>query len=368
MWQQADRPGRCIALGCLLALATAFHYYAFLGFVPLAMAEAARSLRTRRIQVPVWIAMAVGVLPLLAFWPLLSHFRSHYGPHFWAVPTLTGLPTVYNSLLNLGASWGAGISIALMLALVVAILPGRLGTLVKTRSTIANEELVLILGLIAVPALAYLFARTTHSGMTPRYALPTLLGISLAVPVFVAAIGQELAMSLSYLVLFVFISQQAAHALRDHSPVARASQFSDELELKQAIERSGTENLQVVVSNGLDYLPMAYYNSQSPMISVEYLADPEQVLEFADSDTVDLGLLKLRDYLPLDIQPVPGFLREHTRFLLYSGGDSRWDWLPQYLPKHGFTVRAVDVQRPTELLDSWHVLYLVEARRTAASN
>ena len=369
VWQRADRPGHCIALGCLLACAAALHYYAFLGFVPLAAAEGARSIRTRHLRLPVWSALVLGALPLVAFWPLLWNFRGHYGAHFWARPSLAGLPTVYNRLLNIGASWGAGISAALIIALVVTLMPGRLRSAVATATAFVAEELVLILGLIALPAVAYLFARATHSAMTPHYALATILGISLAIPIFVACAGEELATSFSYLVLFTFISQQTGHFLRTDDGPATAATYSQSIELKKAIGRSESEtgHLPVVVSNGLDYLPLAYYNLAHQALSVAYLADAQAALEFADSDTVDLGLLKLRDYLPLDVQTVSGFVRDHDRFLLYSGGDSQWDWLPRYLLSRKFILRPVDVRRPTDRSQSWHVLYLVDAPRTGVS-
>ena len=45
-------------------------------------------LTRRQLRWPVWFALGFGILPLIAFWPLLWPSRALYGAHFWALPSL----------------------------------------------------------------------------------------------------------------------------------------------------------------------------------------------------------------------------------------------------------------------------------------
>ena len=118
------------------------------------------------------------------------------------------------------------------------------------------------------------------------------------------------------------------------------------------VSRQGISDLPVVVANGISYLPMAHYGSDHKAHLI-YVADPRSALDFAKSDTVDLGLLVVKSYLPLDVRDFSSFVRQHRSFLVYCDGDPRWNWLPQRLAKDHYSLRLL----VTEL---GRTLYLVE--------
>ena len=78
-WQRATRDAgwrrRSGLLRSRLGLlaAVAFHYFAILALVPLAVAEGVRSLGRREIDRAVWAALAVAPLPIFLSAPLLVH-------------------------------------------------------------------------------------------------------------------------------------------------------------------------------------------------------------------------------------------------------------------------------------------------------
>ncbi|MDX2168299.1 MAG: glycosyltransferase family 39 protein, partial [Deltaproteobacteria bacterium] len=119
-WREATagahrRAGLC---ALLLALAAALyaHFYGFLLFVPIAVGEAVRGWRSRRIDLAIWGVMALAAALALPLLPLARQCLA-LRPTFWATPTprrlvwaLTlfasvGLVAVLAALLAFGAAW-----------------------------------------------------------------------------------------------------------------------------------------------------------------------------------------------------------------------------------------------------------------------
>ena len=109
-----------ILFGLSLALAQGVYYFAIFAVLPFALAEVVVLIETRRIRWQAWLAFVFCGLPLIIFWPLLSHMRTYYGSRYW-VPTasVASLPKFYGSYLFLGAAY-AGALIAVLSAGVIA--------------------------------------------------------------------------------------------------------------------------------------------------------------------------------------------------------------------------------------------------------
>jgi hypothetical protein len=97
---------------------------------------------------------------------------------------------------------------------------------------------------------------------------------------------------------------------------------SDELEWVSAAvrERQELAGLPLVISNGKTYLPMAYYRNGQQLSRVVALVDPVRAVRYDGTDSVDLALPILAQYLPLDVRiipirigasPVPGLLQRY---------------------------------------------------------
>src|SRR5262249_18522328 len=97
-WQSlAEGEGRALPLAGLalsLAAAVSCHYYAVLVLIPFVCGEAARTLSRRRLDLPVWAAMAASLVPLLIFFPLIARARS-YSKVFWSQPSWGDIPGFY---------------------------------------------------------------------------------------------------------------------------------------------------------------------------------------------------------------------------------------------------------------------------------
>ena len=80
-YQHAPRPRWMMLMGLTMVTAECLHYYSIFYFIPFAVAETAAAIRIRGIRWSVWLAIAVGFIPLALFWPLLSELRHYYGAH-----------------------------------------------------------------------------------------------------------------------------------------------------------------------------------------------------------------------------------------------------------------------------------------------
>src|SRR5262245_39505241 len=102
-WQGAcERPTRrlrfLIGLSLSLAAAISSHYYAVTMAGPLMLGEAVRSAERRRLDGPVWLALAAGLTPLFLFFPMIQRARSFLQEGFFSRAGLADISPFYTDL------------------------------------------------------------------------------------------------------------------------------------------------------------------------------------------------------------------------------------------------------------------------------
>src|SRR5262249_52945631 len=89
-WQAAadgrNRPVAVVGLALSTAAATAAHYYAVPVLMILCLGELTRSWHRRRPDIPVWLALAAGLLPLPLLMPLIRSASRAFSGNFWSRP------------------------------------------------------------------------------------------------------------------------------------------------------------------------------------------------------------------------------------------------------------------------------------------
>jgi hypothetical protein len=354
-WQSNERPGAAFILAFLLAAATSFHYYAVLALVPLAISEAVRSARLRNLRVGIWAAFVCGLIPLIAFARLLLRFRQIMGTTFWARPSLPGIPAMYDSFLNLKAGWGAGLTLSLAIGLAAGLAASFRHKPTESESDLPIEERCLILLLLGLPFIAYLVVKVFNGGLTARYVIAAALGLALAVAYLASRAGRQTAAWTLVMLLSVFGFQEVRQWKYCRSPPATAAFLGGEVRALDDLLRDSSEpDLPVVISSGIEYLPLAYYTSHDRASRYIALVDFQAAIAYAGTDTVDRGLALLEPYFPLNVQDFSMFEPLHSRFFLYSGiSHDQWNWWPARLRRAGYSLRPAGV-------NPGHVLYLVE--------
>ena len=359
MWQRADQRWRVAALAFFLTAASALSYSAVVALGPLGLAELVRSVRLRELRLRVWLALAAGCLPLAVFWPLLSTFRQAYGGGFWAQPQLIGS---YGELVAMSPRWVAPLALALVAAWASSVLrrpePGR-----RESSPFPPEEVAIILAFVCLPLFIYVVAVALHAPMVSRYALPAVLGISIATAgLAFASAGQRGVSYLIVAVLSIIALQEADYWRFGRSTPQIAIAHADAETLQRLLQQHGATGMPVVISNGLRYLSMAFYRESTDEVDFIYLADPATALKSIRTDSVDLALLKLAPYLPMRLEEASSFFAAHPVFLVFSENDL-WDYLPRRLIREGHSVRLLAVDGSD---GGHHTLYRVELQSASA--
>jgi uncharacterized membrane protein len=359
MWQDADKPWRTAALALCLILACTFSYSALLGFVPFGLAELVRSLRLRQVRVRVWLAFAAGCLPLVICWPLLSAFRQAYGAAFWARPQLIA---AYGELVGMSARWVAPLVAATVIAWLLS-LRRRQDPVRPGPSPYPIEEVALILTLVCLPVIIYAASVALHTPMVSRYALPAVLGLAIAAASLASAgMGPRGVPYLLGAILSIIAVQQIDQWRFGQSNPQIAMAHSDAATLQRLLQRHGLTGSPVVVSDGLRYLPMAYYAGSGREHEFVYLADPGAARKAIRTDSVDVAIVKLAPYLPMRVLDPTAFLAEHPVFLVFSE-NTLWDYLPRRLIKEGHSVQVLAVDGSD---GGNHTLLRIELRGASA--
>jgi hypothetical protein len=341
-WQQLERSRWAVVpFAVALWMAVASHYYGILSVPAFVLGEAIRWHRTRQLRLAVWIPLALCVAPLFFALPLIRTIRTTYGDHFWAQNNRLFLLLTYSQLTGLGEVLTAGIMFILFVLLVNLSFPviRRAQPWIRPQPNdrIRPEECVAALYLLTVPIVTSIALTLTHGGMVMRYVLPTVLGLSIATAFVVTDLGANIAP----LVLAVLIVSFGFSYLGRGLFVFRGqSGVAVENSALPAVERLIAPlppDIPVVVSSGLDYLPLAFYAGPATRNRLVNLVDPKEALAAINTDTVDINGPLLARYLPLNVRDFSAFRATHHRFFLLSSGNT-FDWWPGRFVREGHTV------------------------------
>lgn len=360
-YDRADSIIGALLFGLSLAAATSLHFYAVFAFCPFGLAELAYVATQRKIRTQVWAGFVAGMLPYLAFWPILNVQRVLYGAHFWAKPTFWNLARSLGEMLQMTTSFSFGLYVAAIVYLLYSAITGRIGARPANAPGpgFALPDIILTMGFLGIPTVTWIGAEIAHGGMTGRYLVTATLGISLALGLLLSRLERPAIFSVGIFLLCMFVFQEGAfwkYVLRPHEnrdPMQVSSQVSKDL------------NVPVVISNGLVFLPVWYHADDSLKSHLVFLADPEELNAVSGTDTPALILITLKNHLPIHVESFPEFSRIHRKFLLYSSGDAL-DYWPRWLLQRGYSLRAIDIEGRTATLTeegpdpSKAIVYLVD--------
>jgi hypothetical protein len=364
-WQRIDDSWLySLVVTITLAAAVSLHYYAILVWPAFCLAETSVWIFHRRFRVRAWASLLVGALPLLLFARLLQKLHQYYGPHFWAQTGFKQAFLAYNWLFNVDGYWGWTFAVGITaIFLYFSITNAGIGSsrprLVEV-NVLPIEEQTLTLMLLWLPAIAVIAAKISHSGLTERYMLPTVLGGALAFGYVV----DEVHSAARVLLLVLFLMNYALSSAGLVKSVLKGSLLEPRAAATREVKAIGAlthdADLPIVIASGLWYLPMAYYTPADSNARLYAVVDPHTaVTSDVKTDSVDLGLLVLRQYFPLQVEDYAGFVSRHREFLLVLGGP--FDWWPARLAEDGYTLSVVSAEQ-TLVSAGETTIYKVTAR------
>lgn len=339
-YARAESKGWAFLFALSLAAASSMHFYAALAFFPFGLAELTYCITKREFRTRIWLAFVAGVIPYVAFWPILRAQRVLYGEHFWATPTFATFATSLAELASLRTSFSLAIFTTALCYLIYSVFSEEFRRPENARAEgYSTVEAALILGFFAMPLVTFAAAKIGHGGLAGRYVTVTDLGICLGLSLFLSRMKKPAIVSVGLLVFCMFLFQEVRywedvfkpHAIKD--PMAVSAEMSERMDIP------------LVISNGLVFLPLWQRANEQLKPHLYFLADPKEQVLASGSDTTTLLLITLKNFAPVQVESFPDFSRVHRKFLLYSNGD-RQDLWPRWLVKHGYFPRAVSIENP----------------------
>jgi hypothetical protein len=359
-YQRLPSPLWTVLMGIALALAQSLHYYTVFAMVPFGLAEAVVTLEKRKFRWRVWAALALGMVPLVVFWPLLSNLRAYYGPHLWSRYSLSSIPETYGYFFLTGGAFGT--------AAAVVSAAGVIGSLRRRGAATSPEaegqesdmgEGVLVLTLLALPFVAFAATWILHGAMVDRYALAAVVGVCLAM-------GYALTQARPGIVaLFAFfvISSVGLHELSFWRSTWRHPLTLNSIAppVEDFVSRAGAPDIPVVIPDPIEFLQLAHSASPAFAHRFVYLADERKAVSYVGTDNVDKNLLVIRSYAPFQVDDYSQFTSSHQEFFLYVEEPvTIFDWVVWHLSREAsLHLMAIEQNRR---------LYLVSMRNAAPAN
>lgn len=300
--------------GILLSVAAAVSAQ-FLGILiplPIVLGELWRTRLRRRVDLPVWLACGAGLLPILFYLPIMRAAQQYVAHNLNAgriglaakLYTEPLKPFVLIAPLALIAMWGASRAI-------------RHSKWRRDWKLIApTEEWAAIVGFLLLP-LALLALSPWTNSMNPRYTNSMVIGAALFFVYASAALFGR-----GNRVGFVCMISLAAAALGTGIFwIKNTYGFSNRVHHEPpAIAAAGLANLPIVVDQALQFMPIYYYNPELRS-RLFFAASPAESRRTGGSDTLDLNLINLNRWVPLNVVDSPTFFRPGARFLLFASAD-----------------------------------------------
>jgi Dolichyl-phosphate-mannose-protein mannosyltransferase len=327
-WQEfaGERRPTWAIVGLTLALAAGVssHYYGVLTCAGIGIGEVVRTWERRRLDAPVWAALGIGAAaPLLVFWPFISR-SAQYAPTFFSPPTRLGqLPAFYRQLLLPGASpLGATLLLAAAYGLATSARPSS-----GSRPSLAWHELGAGAGFAVLPIIAFGVGKIVTHVFVNRYALVSVLGISLLPALILQRLPRGRAvLGLGYLVLVsVWFTLAQRHTLSALDDDVRSTT------LAVALLRATHDDLPIVASEPHIFMTLAHYAPRDVTSRLVYLSDPAASLRHLGHNSVDRGMSELiGPWFHLPVRAYAPFVESHRSFLVY--GNLGWlNWVTAQL-------------------------------------
>jgi hypothetical protein len=369
-WQAAHesmerrRAAWIVLLAVSLAAAISFHYYATFILMPLVAGELVRAVRTRRIDVHIWIALLIGMLPIAIYLPLIQAASGYVtqGPR----PGLRMMFAFYDRMI---AQNVVGEFLVALIALLIVhrILVDRRGTTpasilsipdhlssvspaasgatgasdaTERRLRVPFEERVAIVTFLLMPPLLVIVARYSNVPYFDRYVIWAVIGFSIGLAWMARLLRESRAL---IVVAAVFFALSAAHSLKPWV-------FGWSRPSTDAMIVNAPPAVPIVISDVVEFLQTAHYADPSLRARLYYVADRNAAVRYTGQDESDAHILALRGWAPFRIGSYDTFRATHDRFVLYETS-GMYAWMVARLIDDGAHVQLLQREGGAQLYE-----------------
>jgi hypothetical protein len=200
------------------------------------------------------------------------------------------------------------------------------------------EEVAAVLGYMALPVLAIVLGKAVTGAYTHRYALAAVIGVSVFGAWALSAVfgGRSrpalLIAALLSCVFFVRASWEFREILRTAAQQATIIGF---------LQNQTDAGLRVAIADPHLFFELSHYAPRELARRLRYFADAKLAIRFTGTDTVDRGLLAMREWAPLHVEPFQPTAAPGPAFLIY-GHPAPFAWLVPELASLRFPMEVID--------------------------
>lgn len=352
-WQAAaeGHRRRLAIAGLFLSLAAAVscHYYAVLCFIPIGLGELVRTMRKRRLDIWIWVALIAGLLPLLLFLPLIKACLG-YSSKFWAKPTWVTPVGFFERLLGPAVLSLCGIPLILALEQLNSSvdrdepscdIPG-----------VRPDEIAAAAGFVLLPVVALFLAKFVTGAFTDRYAISAVIGVSVLVAFSVSVISRK-SPTAGLLVTLLLIVSFLLTAVKIHGQLS--GEALAQIRTYQFLQLENSDALPLVIDGPHLFFALSHTAAQrGDKKALIYLADIPLATGYTNTDDVERGLAQLKRVAPLDVRDFHQFCESHKKFLIYASSGP-FNWITRELEKEQW---SLSVRGQNE----GHFLFLANSR------
>ncbi len=307
-------------LALTLAATVWNHYYGILTFLPIAGGEIVRAVQRRRIDVGVVAAFACAAMAIVPLYPLAAAARAQ-SEGFWAPAALSDVVPVYRFVFAPLMDVKFRV-VAVVIAGAALLLRRRAIDRFVQRSVPLHEVALGLLALL-IPVAGVLLGVMMTGVFVPRYAMPTVVGLSLVVPLLLWQ--RDTRNGLAEFALGVFLLADFGLAIAPSLLAPRP--FRDPFQSRPLLQRAVSSGPPAISASSLQFLQYWYYTPGPMKNRLRYLADVAEAKKYMGSDTIDRGYLALRRWTTVPIDPFADYVAGHREFRVHEAGAG---WL---LPK-----------------------------------
>lgn len=302
-----------VGLAVSLAAAISCHYYAVLSLFPIALGEAVHSLRRKRIDIGVWLALGVSLAPLLIFLPLIRAARK-FAPNFWAKPHWSSMGYFYEHFL---------LTPSAVPLLVIFLAIAAYGALRRSqcdadenlvRTSAATHEVAAAVGFMLIPLVAVVMAKTVVGAFSDRYALSAVIGLSIVVGwgLYIAMAGRRAPAVALGLLLLAFLAVKEVQTYRRVAAMSALQTSTYDF-----LENNAKGDAPIVISGPMDFTELTYRAPHSLAGRLTYLADPKMALRYTGTDDPERGLVAMKSWAGVNVQPFERFVQSGQKCYVY---------------------------------------------------
>ncbi|HET9177258.1 MAG TPA: glycosyltransferase family 39 protein [Terriglobia bacterium] len=329
-----------IGLAASLAAAISCHYYAVLSLFPLALGEATRSLRRKRLDAGVWLALGLSLSPLLVFLPLIQSARK-FAPHFWAKPKWSSMGYFYDHFLLTPSAIPLLVIFLAIVAYRTLRRPDADAADTPVRADVPAHEIAAAVGFLLIPAVGVVLAKTIVGAYSDRYALPAVIGLVLIVAwgLHSALDGRRAVAAALGLLLLAFLAIKEVQTYR--RVVVEKLRHTQTYNF---LESYAGGSAPIVISGPMDFMELSYDAPKSLARRLTYLADPRLSLQYTGSDDAEKGLVEMRSWAGLDVQQFREFV---------AAGQKCYVYVINYPDAYAWVVRGFQAAHWQIVLEQW---------------